>query len=184
MRQARGDLLRRRLVVGRRTADRGRDERVAQLSAHRPAMLRGGDVRETGAMQRGHQEVAGPADAVAGEDAAGAVGAVRGRRQPDDQQARARIAEPGHRSRPVGVVAKGPALLAADPLAVLPQPRTPLARRRSRSRDGQPADPGCASIGTRFTRRGTPARRTIGASALHENAFWNSGMFDTTPLTR
>ena len=26
--------------------------------------------------------------------------------------------------------------------------------------------------------------RTIGASGLHENAFWNSGMFDTTPFTR
>jgi hypothetical protein len=25
---------------------------------------------------------------------------------------------------------------------------------------------------------------TIGASALHENAFWNSGMFETTPFTR
>jgi hypothetical protein len=26
--------------------------------------------------------------------------------------------------------------------------------------------------------------RTIGSPALHEKAFWNSGMFDSTPLTR
>jgi hypothetical protein len=26
--------------------------------------------------------------------------------------------------------------------------------------------------------------RTIGASALHENAFWNARMFDAAPLTR
>src|SRR5207253_6252428 len=26
--------------------------------------------------------------------------------------------------------------------------------------------------------------RTIAVSALHENAFWNSGMFETTPFTR
>ena len=36
-----------------------------------------------------HQKVAGSADAVAGEDAAGAIGAVRRRRQADEQQPRA-----------------------------------------------------------------------------------------------
>ena len=54
-------------------------------------------------MKRGHQEIARTADAVAGEDAPGAVGAVRGRRQADEQQARARIAEAGHRPAPSSV---------------------------------------------------------------------------------
>ena len=89
--------------------------------------LRRRDVGEAGAVQRGHQEVARAADAVAGEDAAGAVGAVRGRRQADDQQPRARIAEARHRPRPVDVVAKRATLFATDPLAVLTQPRAAFA---------------------------------------------------------
>ena len=48
-----------------------------------------------GAVQRRHQEVARRADAVAGEDAAGAVGAVRRRRQPEDQHARRGSPKPG-----------------------------------------------------------------------------------------
>ena len=41
---------------------------------------------------------------VAGEHAAGAVGAVRGRGQAEDQDARGRVAEAGHRPGPVDVV--------------------------------------------------------------------------------
>src|SRR5262245_46026237 len=79
-------------------------------------------------MKPGHQEVARTAGAIAGEHAAGAVGAVRGRRQPDDQQPRRRITEARHRSRPVRFIAVGTPLLAADPLTVLAQPWTALAR--------------------------------------------------------
>ena len=64
---------------------------------------RGRDIGEAGAVQRRHQKVAGAADAVAGEDPAGAVGAVRRRRETDEQQARAadrRIQEPACPSRP------------------------------------------------------------------------------------
>ena len=113
----RGDFLRRRLVVRRRAPDRGGDERVAQGQAV-VRMVRRRDVGEAGAVQRGHQEVAGSADAVAGEDAAGAVGAVRRRREADDQQPRPRIAEAGDRLAPVGVVAIGAPLLARDRRAV------------------------------------------------------------------
>ena len=48
------------------------------------AVLGARPVRVPGPVQGGEQPVAG---AVAGEDAAGAVGAVRGGRQPDDQNA-------------------------------------------------------------------------------------------------
>ena len=49
---------------------------------------------------------------VAGEHAPGPVRAVGGRRQPDQQQPRVRIAEAGHRAAPVGLVAVGGLLLA------------------------------------------------------------------------
>ncbi len=55
--QAGGDFLRRRLVVGRRTPDRGCDERVAELQAV-AGVVGGGEIRESGAMKRGHQEIA------------------------------------------------------------------------------------------------------------------------------
>ena len=76
-------------------------------------------------MERREQEVAGP---VAGEDAAGAVAAVRGRREPDDQHAGARIAEAGHRPPPVLLVAERRSLLARDLLAPGDEPRARPAR--------------------------------------------------------
>ena len=126
-------------------------------------------VRKAGAIERRHQEVAGPAGAVAGEDAARAVGAVRSRREADDEDARVRIAETGNRTRPVRLVTIGPPFFAADLLAVLAQPRAALARNDRVANGYQTRHAFC---------------RTMGASALHENAFANSGMFDTVPLTR
>src|SRR5204863_1905370 len=46
---------------------------------------------------------------------------------PDDQQARARVAEARDRTTPVGLIAKRPALLPRDGPAVLAQPRAELA---------------------------------------------------------
>ena len=89
------------LLSGRRAAHRRGDERVAQLRGRR-RIARGRDVGEARAMERRHQEIARAAGAVAGEDAAGAVGAVRRRRQPDDEQPRAgdrRIPAPAAPSR-------------------------------------------------------------------------------------
>src|SRR5262245_23372732 len=91
-------------------------------------MVRRGDVGEAGAMERTHQEIARAADAVACEHTAGSVSAMRGRRKPDDQQARARVAETGHGAAPVDFVAKGATLLARDARAVLAQTWAPFAR--------------------------------------------------------
>src|SRR5262249_45617003 len=79
-----------------------------------------------GAVERRHQEIAGAADAIAGEDAAGAVGAVRRWRETHEQQARARIAGAGHRPAPVGLVAIGAPLLLRDTRAVVAQSRTAI----------------------------------------------------------
>src|SRR5688572_18986846 len=79
-------------------------------------------------MQRAHQKIARAAGAVAGEDAAGAIGAMRRRREADDEQARARIAEAGDGAAPVRFVTKGAPLFARDAGAVLTQPRTAIAR--------------------------------------------------------
>ena len=80
------DLLRQRPVAGRRAArDRGHvavDEAQAVVAGDGDGL-----VGEARAMQRGEEEIA---RAVAGEDAAGAVAAVRGGGQAHDQQARAR----------------------------------------------------------------------------------------------
>ena len=65
---------------------------------------------------------------IAGEDPAGPVAAVRGRRQPQQQDPRIRVAEPRQRPAPVRLVAEPRDLLDGDPLAPLDQPRTPPAR--------------------------------------------------------
>ena len=60
-------------------------------------------VGEAGPVQRGEQDVAG---AVPGEDAPGAVAAVRGRRQPEDPDCRAGRSETRYRPAPVLLVAE------------------------------------------------------------------------------
>src|SRR5919201_6434757 len=78
-------------------------------------------------MQRRHQEIAGTADAVAGEHAAGAVRAVRRRREADEQQARVGITEPGYGPAPVDLIAKRAPLLPRNPRAVVAEPRAEFA---------------------------------------------------------
>ena len=75
-------------------------------------------------MQRGEQEVA---RAVAGEDPAGPVPAVRRGREAEDQDPRGRIAEALHRPAPVVPVAVRRPLLARDLLAPLDEPRAAAA---------------------------------------------------------
>src|SRR3989442_15135156 len=65
---------------------------------------------------------------IAGEDTPRPVPSVRRRSEPDDQEPRARIAEPRNRPTPVDLIAEGALLVAGDSLAVPPQPRAPLAR--------------------------------------------------------
>ena len=100
-------LLGRRLVGRRRAAHRGGDVRVAQSQPVSPANA-SGLVGQARPMQRAEQKVA---RAVAGEDPAGAIAAVRRGRQSDDQNPSRRVAESGHRTPPVGLGAIGGALL-------------------------------------------------------------------------
>src|SRR5215211_8203395 len=95
------------LVVGRGAFDRGGDVAAAEGEAV-VAGHRGRLVGEAGAVEAGEQPVAG---AVASEDAAGAVAAVGGRGQADDEQAGRRVAEAGDRAAPVLLVAEGGPLL-------------------------------------------------------------------------
>ena len=103
MREAAVDFFGQRLVRRRRTTHRRRDVGIRQRQAIVDA-LRSGDVGEAGALERRHQEIARRADAVAGEDPAGPIGAVRGGCQAQDQDAGLGIPEAGHRPGPVQVV--------------------------------------------------------------------------------
>jgi hypothetical protein len=83
-------------------------------------MGRGRLVGEAGAVQRGVEPVA---RSVAGEDAAGAVGAVGGRGEAEDVDGGLGVAEAGRGPAPVLLVAERRPLLACHPLAPLDQPR-------------------------------------------------------------
>ena len=126
-----------RLVGRRGTADGGRDVDVGQGQA---VVGRRDDGRSASPARWSAAHRKSP-ERVAGEDPAGPVAAVGRRSQPDDQDPRLRVAEPGHRSAPVRLVAE-----AARPSRV---PRVPAIRRaadsagRSRSpRSGPRARPG------------------------------------------
>src|SRR5581483_3240081 len=98
-------LRRRRLVRRRGTTDGRTDVTVAQPQPV-AAVARCRPVGVTGAVQGAKQEVAGT---ITREDAARAVAAVGRRRQANDQDAGARVAEAGHRPAPVVLVAeRGP----------------------------------------------------------------------------
>ena len=157
----------------------GRDVRISQRETI-VSILRRREVGESGAMERSHQEVAGSADAVSGEDAARTVRAVRRRRKTNDQQARQRIAESRNRPAPVDVIAIGAPLRPRNVPAVCAQTRAASAGSdlflyflQSCYRD---------LLQAHQTRHAFFL--TIGASALHENARANSGMLETTPFTR
>jgi hypothetical protein len=90
------------------------------------ARPRHGLVGEPGAVHRGEEPVA---RAVAGKDPAGAVAAVRRRREAEDQDARRGVAEARHGPAPVLLVSERGALLACNPLAPLDQPRAAPAGR-------------------------------------------------------
>src|SRR4051794_18339484 len=82
-------------------------------------------IREAGAMQAGIQPVAG---AIAGEDASGAVGAVRCRRQSHEEHAGVTIAETGYRFAPVNLIAKCGTLFASHLFPPRDKTRAPSAR--------------------------------------------------------
>ena len=147
MRQAAVDFFRQRLVRRRRAAHRRGDVDIRQRQSIVDA-LRRRDVREAGALERRHQEVAGCADAVAGEHAAGPIGAVGGGRQAQDQDARLRIAKARDRPRPIDVVPERRLPRPPDIQAIGAQPRALLA-----ANDGVP--------------NGRQRGRTVSAKSAH-----------------
>jgi hypothetical protein len=107
-------------------------------------------------VQRRHQKVAGSSDAVAGENPPGAVGAMRGWRETDEQETRLRITESRNRLAPVDLVTIRTPFRPRDLGAVISQTWAAGA-----------GDDACLN---RYQTRHA-FLRTIGASALHENAF-------------
>src|SRR5207245_8215594 len=99
VRLAARELLRRWLVGGRRAAERGGDVRAAEPEAVVP-MSRGRAVGEARVVKGVEEPVAAP---VAREHPARAVPAVRRGRKPDEEEARARIAEARQRPGPVAL---------------------------------------------------------------------------------
>src|SRR5206468_9486311 len=112
-----------RLVAGRRAARRRRDVALPELESV-AAADRQGLAREPVPVKGLVQPIAAR---IAREDPSGPIPAVSGRRQADDEQSRAGIAEPGHGSSPVLLVAEGSALLDGHAPAVGPQARAALA---------------------------------------------------------
>jgi hypothetical protein len=78
-------------------------------------------------VQRGHQKIPRATEAIAREDAPGSVGAMGRRRQADDEQSSARIAEAGDRLAPIRLVAEGTALFPRDLGTKAAKARTPIA---------------------------------------------------------
>ena len=128
------------LVLRRGAAHGGDDPGAAQLEAV-VEVGRGRLVGQADAVQRGEQPVAG---AVTGEDPPGAVGAVGGRRQADDQHARVGGAPAGDRAAPVRLPGVRRPLLARHLLAPAHQPwarpalADPLVDLGQRGARGQP----------------------------------------------
>ena len=134
-----------------RTARRRRSTGRA-AAARRRRGADDGRAGEAGAVQRGEEEVARP---VAGEHPAGAVRAVGGRRQAEQQHARVRVAEARQRAAPVGLAGEGRPLLARDPLAPGDEPRAAPAGRDPGLEVGERGDPSRTGPGGR---RGRPRR--------------------------
>src|SRR5207237_5717400 len=78
-------------------------------------------IGQAGAMHRAVEPIAGT---VAGEDAAGAVTAVRRRRKADDEDPGSGVAKTGHGPTPVGPFAISGAFFAGDKLTPLDQSGT------------------------------------------------------------
>jgi len=103
-----------RLVGGRGTANGGGDVGVFQFEAV-VAADGSGLIGEAGFVEGCEEKIAGT---VAGEDAAGAVAAVSGGGEPENEELRVRIAETGDGSAPISPIAEGAAFFLGDFFAV------------------------------------------------------------------
>lgn len=102
-----GELLGGGLVAGRCATHRRRDIEICEPQA----VVTGNGGRlggEPGLVQDAVEEVSG---GVPGKHAAGAIGAVGARGQPDEEHPGVRVSEGGHRAAPVGEVLVSAALL-------------------------------------------------------------------------
>jgi hypothetical protein len=86
--------------------------------------LRRRDVREASRVHRAHQEIA---RTIPGEHPSSAIGARSRRGQPEDEQARPRIAKSRDGFAPVDILAVSGLLLARDAFAVRAQPFAAIA---------------------------------------------------------
>jgi hypothetical protein len=109
----------RRAIVGGRTAHRGADVDVCESEPvlHRDAF---GLRRKVSLIKGTVQEVAG---AIAGKDAAGAIGAMGTRSEPDEQEPRLGISKTWHWASPIFPIEVSTALDLGDLLAVSDQAR-------------------------------------------------------------
>ena len=103
-----------RLIGGRSAADGGGDVGVFQLEAV-VAANGSGLIGEARSVERGEEKIAG---AVSSENAAGAVAAVGGGSEAENEELGMRVAETGDGLAPVGPIAKGSAFFLGDFFAV------------------------------------------------------------------
>ena len=157
MRQTVGEFLERRLVLRRRAACRRGNVDVAQHQSV-VGMPGGRDAGEAVFVQRRHQEVARSADPVTRERSTGAVGAVRCRRQRNEQHARVRIPETRYRPAPIRLIAIGAFLQPRDVAAIRAQPRALVAQNDCRANALQFVHN--ASVTTRDRRSGAASARS------------------------
>jgi hypothetical protein len=114
----------RRLVVRWNAAGRERDEHTTELQAVVLGGARG--LRgEPSAVKRAKEEVS---RAVSREDATRAIGAVRTRREPDNDDACGGITEACDRASMIRLASVGQPLVASHSLAIAHEPRAGLAR--------------------------------------------------------
>src|SRR5208283_222811 len=117
------DLAGRRLIPGRGAMAGGGDVGPVELHAV-VARIAGGLRRKSRAVQHAVEDVAGT---VASEHAAGAVGPMGSRREPQNQDPRARVAERRHGLSPVFPVEVSSALGSGDAGGIFSEPRTETA---------------------------------------------------------
>ncbi len=120
-----GDFIRQGFIGGRSAADRGADVDAGEFQAI-IAMLGMGLIGEAGAVKGGEEKIAG---AVAGKNAAGAVGTVSAGGQSDDPDAGGGIAEAGDGFAPVFLGRIGAAFFNGDGLTIGAQASAALAGR-------------------------------------------------------
>jgi hypothetical protein len=117
--------LRRERLVGRRRTAAGRGEQRAREDQPIAATHRSRAVRESHRMQGAIEEIT---RFVTGEDPPRAVPAVRGRREPDEQDSRLRVSKGRQGTAPIPLAAEASRRMAGGVLAPGDQPRAAATR--------------------------------------------------------